>query len=150
MNIRLSRSQPCGFLKRRRVDELTPAATPTSGLDMLTDPALSPPATPPSGDVPDLHNAASAKPLRSLRSRVGAYVANASRRCPLPTLPFHICIAINSYLAPDSAPGMLHCVAEGCLVTYVFLVVQTLVCSSLVSSPLTLYPLLRLLSRTSA
>lgn len=121
MNIRLSQSQPCGFLKRRRADTPTLAATSTSALDTLTAPPLPPPATPPSDALPDLMPPTSEEPFRSLRSRVDAYTASASRRRPLPKLPFEICITINRYLAPDSAPGLLHRVAEGGPVTYVFL-----------------------------
>ena len=36
-------------------------------------------------------------------------------------LPADICIAINRYLAPDFSPRLLHRVAEGGPVTYVFL-----------------------------
>ena len=42
-------------------------------------------------------------------------------RRQLPKLPFQICITINRYLAPASAPRLLHRVAEGGPVTYVVL-----------------------------
>ena len=56
-------------------------------------------------------------PPRSLRARIDAFAAGRV----LPRLPFQICIAINRFLAPASAPRMLHSVAEGGPVTYVFL-----------------------------
>ena len=121
MNIRVSQSQPCGFLTLRRADTPTLAATTTSALDTLTAPPLPPPATPPSDALPDLMPPTSEELFRSLRSRVDAYVASASRRRPLPKLPFEICITINRYLAPDSSPGLLHRVPEGGPVTCVFL-----------------------------
>ena len=62
----------------------------------------------------------SEEPFRSLRLREDANTASASRRRPLPKLPFEICITVNRYLAPDSAPGLLHRVAEAGPVTDVF------------------------------
>ena len=60
-------------------------------------------------------------PLRSLRSRVDAYVANASSRRPPAKLTFEICIAINKYLAETSDTNMSARIPEIGPVTYVFL-----------------------------
>ena len=70
---------------------------------------------------PNLSSTTPVLPLRSLRSRVDAYVASASSRRPPPKLTFEICIAINRYLAKTSDPNMFHRVPEGGPVTYVFL-----------------------------
>ena len=48
------------------------------------------------------------------------YVSGASQREP-PRLPVLVCLAINGYLAPQATPHLLHRVAEGGPVTYVFL-----------------------------
>ena len=52
---------------------------------------------------------------------MNAFEVGQTLRRELPKLPFEICIAINRYLAPASAPRLLHRVAEGGPVTYVFL-----------------------------
>jgi len=130
MNIRLSQSQPCGFLKRRRrdgdranTDETTAAAPSTlaSATVPADAPPLPPPAAPPSDLSPSATSTVQVAPSRSRRGRINSFVAGRAERQELPKLPFEICIAINRFLAPASAPCMLHRVAEGGPVTYVFL-----------------------------
>ena len=117
MDIRLSQSQPCGFLKRRRCHT---SAADAKGVTS-SEPPLPPPAAPPIDDVANLSSTTPVLPLRSLRSRVDAYVASVSSRRPPPKLTFEICIAINRYLAKTSDPNMFHRVPEGGPVTHVFL-----------------------------
>ena len=66
-------------------------------------------------------SATSVVPIRSLRSRVDAYIINVSQRYAPVKLSFEICIAINRFVASPSAPQMLHRVIGGAPVTYVFL-----------------------------
>ena len=97
------------------------AASTVASTSLPTDaPPLPPPAAPPRDVSSNTASTVHVSSQRTLRARIDAFVADRMHRRELPKLPVQICIAINRFLAPASAPEMLHRLAEGGPVTYVF------------------------------